>query len=345
MPGLRGKDVLVVFVESYGRVALEDPAIAATVEPVLAQGTSDLAAAGFSARSAWLTSPTFGGLSWLAHSTLQSGLRVDSQARYDWLVASHRRPLTALFGAAGWHTVCDDPANRGPWGVGATFYRCDAIYDSGNTGYRGPPFGYAPVPDQFTLEAFRRAELTPAPRRPVMAEIDLVSSHAPWAPLPHLVDPARIGDGTVFGGMPERTTPRDVTWRSTEGLRAAYAESVAYSLASLVSFVTTAHDDDLVLLVLGDHQPSAPVTGPGASHIVPVSIVSHDPAVLEAVGGWAWTPGLRPASGAPIWPMEDVRARLVESFGQAAPTVVPVVPAAAGEASGEPPARPVRGRG
>ena len=36
------------------------------------------AAAGFSARSGWLTSSTFGGASWLAHATLQSGTWVNS---------------------------------------------------------------------------------------------------------------------------------------------------------------------------------------------------------------------------------------------------------------------------
>ena len=41
-------------------------------------GTDSLRAAGFSSRSAFLTSPTFAGISWLAHGTLQSGL-VDRQ--------------------------------------------------------------------------------------------------------------------------------------------------------------------------------------------------------------------------------------------------------------------------
>ena len=45
---------------------------------MLNAGTDSLRAAGFSARSAFLTSPTFGGISWLAHSTFQSGLWISN---------------------------------------------------------------------------------------------------------------------------------------------------------------------------------------------------------------------------------------------------------------------------
>ena len=108
---LRGKDVLVVFVESYGQVAVEDPDIAPGVTAVLRSGTTRLARAGLEARSAFLDSPIFGGGSWLAHATLQSGLWIDSQPRYDQLLASDRLTLSGAFGQAGWRTVGVNPAN------------------------------------------------------------------------------------------------------------------------------------------------------------------------------------------------------------------------------------------
>ena len=67
---------------------------------MLHRGSAQLRAAGFSARSAFLTSPTFGGLSWLAHSTLQSGIKVDGQRRYDQLVAEYYEKGKALSTAA-----------------------------------------------------------------------------------------------------------------------------------------------------------------------------------------------------------------------------------------------------
>jgi hypothetical protein len=86
LTGLRGKDVLVVFVESYGRVAVQDSSFSPRIDAALERGAAQLRAAGFSSRSAYLTSPTFGGLSWLAHSTLQSGVTVNGEWRYDQVV-------------------------------------------------------------------------------------------------------------------------------------------------------------------------------------------------------------------------------------------------------------------
>ena len=156
LTGLRGKDVLIVFVESYGRVAVEDPAISPEVNGVLTRGTDSLRAAGFSSRSAFLNSPTFAGISWLAHSTLQSGLWIDSQQRYDQLLQSDRLTLTAAFKRAGWRTVAAVPANTEDWPQGASFYHYDTIYDQRNVGYAGPSFSYASMPDQYTLAAFQR---------------------------------------------------------------------------------------------------------------------------------------------------------------------------------------------
>ena len=101
LTGLRGKDVLLVFVESYGKLAVEGSSFSPGIDAVLDAGTEQLAAAGFSARSGWLTSSTFGGGSWLAHATLQSGTWVDTQGRYNELVESNRLTLTRAFGRAG----------------------------------------------------------------------------------------------------------------------------------------------------------------------------------------------------------------------------------------------------
>jgi phosphatidylglycerophosphate synthase len=320
LTGLRGKDVIVAFVESYGRVAVQGSAFSPQVNAVLDSGTHRLRAAGFSAKSAFLTSPTFGGISWLAHSTLQSGLWVNNQIRYDDLVASDRFTLSGAFKRAGWRTVSDSPANLGDWPQGTSFYHYDMLYDSRNVGYAGPKFSYAPVPDQYTLSAFQRLELAKPNRAPVMAEIDLVSSHTPWAPLPQMVDWNQLGDGSVFNGMPERGQSPDVVWRDPSQVRTAYGQSIEYSLNTLISFVQTYHDDNLVLVILGDHQPATIVSGQGASHDVPITIISHDPAVMDRISPWGWQEGMRPSPDAPVWPMDAFRDRFLNAYGPHPPT-------------------------
>ena len=329
LTGLRGKDVIVAFVESYGRVAVQGSAFSASVDSALDAGTSRLGRAGFSSRSAFLTSPTFGGISWLAHSTLQSGLWVDSQRRYDDLMATDRATLSATFKRAGWRTVGDVPSNRQDWPDGTSFYRYDTIYDARNVGYAGPGFSYASMPDQYVLSAFQRLELVKPGHRPVMAEIDLVSSHTPWTPLPHLVAWGDVGNGSVFRGMDGGPAPQ-VVWRDPEQVRAAYAQSIEYSLNTLVSFVLNCHDsNDLVLVVLGDHQPARVVSGTGASHDVPITIIARDPAVMSRISAWGWQDGLRPRPDAPVWPMDAFRDRFLTAFG---PPPAPATPARAAPA-------------
>jgi hypothetical protein len=329
LTGLRGKDVIVAFVESYGRVAVQGSAFSPQVDAVLNDGTSKLQAAGFSAKSAFLTSPTFGGISWLAHSTLQSGLWIDNQQRYNQLVTTDRFTLSDAFKRAGWRTVGDVPSNHQDWPEGTSFYHYDKIYDDRNVGYAGPKFSYSAQPDQYILSAFQRLELSEPNHAPVMGEIDLVSSHTPWAPLPHAVPWNQVGNGSIFDNQPAEGQQPGAVWQNSDRVKAAYGQSIRYSLSQLISFVQTFHDNNLVLVVLGDHQPATIVSGEGASHDVPITIIAHDPAVMNRIASWGWQDGMLPSPTAPVWPMDAFRNRFLAAYDtQPAPSASPPNPLA-----------------
>jgi hypothetical protein len=316
LTGLRGDDVILDFVESYGQVAVQGSDFSPQVDSVLAKGTKRLRATGFSARSGFLTSPTFGGISWLAHSTLQSGLWVNTPDRYNQLVASNRFTLSDAFKRAGWRTVDDVPSNDPGWVEGRSFYHFDKLYNGSNVGYRGPNYAYAAMPDQYTYSALQRRELAKPGRPPIFAEVDTVSSHAPWSRIPGMIKWSRVGRGAVFNRIQAaHQTPADELWSDPAGVRTAYAQSIKYSLRALVSFVRHAHNPNLVLVVLGDHQPWSIVSGLGPSHDVPISVIAHDPAVLHRIAGWGWSDGLRPSPQAPVWPMSSFRNRFLTAFG------------------------------
>ncbi|RSN30250.1 sulfatase [Amycolatopsis sp. WAC 04169] len=312
---LRGKDVLFTFIESYGRVAVQDSDIAPKVDAVLDAGTARLKNAGYGSRSAFLTSPTTSAGSWLAHSTFQSGVWVDSQHRYDDFVKTDRFTLGGAFKRAGWETVGVVPAHTEDWPEGKV-YGYDRYYDSRNIGYHGPRFSYATMPDQFTLSAFQRAERGRPDRPPLMAEIDLVTSHWPWTPLPRMIDWAAVGDGSVYDPMPSQGKTPEEVFTDPAKVRGAYGDSIAYSLDSLISYVETYGDDDLVLVFLGDHQPNPIVAGAGADHDVPVTVVTRDKAVLDKVAAWHWQDGLNPDRNAPVWRMDTFRDRFLTTFAR-----------------------------
>jgi hypothetical protein len=307
--------MIFTFIESYGRSAIEDPGIAPGVDKTLDSSTAALKKAGFRARSGWLTSATYGGSSWLGHSTTMSGLWIDNQQRYRTVMAGDHLSLTKAFQKTGaWDTVGVMPGIQKGWPE-QSFYGLDKVYNAFQLGYRGPKFSWSTMPDQYALEAFQRLEHGKKRDKPLMSEIILTSSHQPWSPIPEMVGWDELGDGSVFGPIEKAgTNPSDIitdTARSKE----EYGKSVQYSVTSLTQWLERYGTDDTVLVFLGDHQPIARVSGNHASRDVPVSIVAKDPEVLDKIAAWNWTDGLKPAKNAPVWKMSSFRDRFLTAYG------------------------------
>jgi phosphatidylglycerophosphate synthase len=316
LTSLRGKDVLLVFAESFGRVAIEESSFAPEVNEALAEGDKRLASAGFHSRSGFLISPTFGGGSWLAHSSLNAGLWVHNLRRYAQLLPERRFTLASAFNRAGWRTVDEDVSNDRPWPEGKAFYHWDKIYNRNQVGYKGPTFSYASMPDQYIYSALQRLELGKTHRRPLFAEIDTVSSHQPWNRIPVEIPWNKVGNGSIYNHLPNHYEGGSFLsfWANAARVQSGYSRSIVYTIKSLTNYIQHYGKKNLVVIELGDHQPRNPVTGEQAGHQVPISIISHDPKVLKAIEGWGWNPGLRPRKDAPVWPMSGFRNRFFRAF-------------------------------
>jgi len=319
LTGLRGKDVLLVFVEAYGQQAVQGTSFSPEVDAALKQGDKRLQSAGFSSRSGFLNSATYGGISWLAHSSLQSGLWVDSQLRYNQLIAAKRFTLAQAFKQAGWRTVDDVPSNDRAWPQGEKYYHYDKIYNRYQVGYHGPTFTYASMPDQYIFSALQRLEIGKTHRKPLFAEVDTVSSHMPWNKIPHPIGWKQVGNGSIYNKTP-MIHETGAFWSNPTRVKAAYGTSIVYAMNTLTSFVQHYGDKNLVLIVLGDHQPLPIVSGHNSNHVVPISIIAHDPKVLDQIGSWGWNAGLQPKPTAPDWPMSAFRNRFLTAFDSKAAT-------------------------
>ena len=310
---LQGKDVLVVFAESYGRVLLEREPFVGPVRATLLDAQHMLAEEGMQMRSAFLTSPTVGGLSWLAHASTLSGAWINSETRYKSLVISERATLNRLFRDAGWRTVAAMPAISMAWPEGQ-YYGYDYIYHAHNFGYEGLPFNWVTMPDQYVFSALQARELSRPDRRPVMAELALISSHAPWTPVAELVPWAQVADGRIFNVQAQSGPSPEEVWQDVDIIRSHYRQSIEYMLRTLVSFVQQYGDEDMVILLLGDH-PAAPfISGDTDGRDVPVHLITRDRGVIEAIEEWHWQPGLVPDADAPVWRMDSLRDRFIDAF-------------------------------
>ncbi len=303
-----GHDVIILFIESYGRSSFDNPLYAETHVPTLKAAQARLDAAGYAMQSGWLDSPTAGGQSWLAHGTLGSGLRTSDQGRYGALLASGRQSLFHLAQASGFRTAAVMPAITLAWPEGLTM-GFDTILAARDLGYTGKPFNWVTMPDQYTLSAFD-ALLPPDPR-PDFLQIALISSHAPWVPIPEMIGWDDVGDGSVFDRWATSgDTPAEV-WRDHDRVRDQYRKAIDYALKVAMDYAARREDQPL-FVILGDHQPAGFVAGID-SRAVAAHLIGP-PELVARAAAWGWQDGLVPQDDTPVWQMEDFRDRFIRAF-------------------------------
>ncbi|HUB95841.1 MAG TPA: hypothetical protein VL993_07990 [Stellaceae bacterium] len=296
---LAGRDVLLIYVESYGTAVLDDPRLAAKAEPALAAFADEARRQGFGVVSSRLVSPVFGAGSWLAHGTMASGLKLDPFL--DRLVTeSDRRTLGRDMKESGHETVAVMPGIKSPWPE-STFWGFEADLFDAQLHYSGPQFGWFGIPDQYTLERFADAALTPD-HPPLFAEIVLVSSHTPFAPVPPYVEDWRDA-GRYDSVSPAQWSviSHSPDWQHLER---SYVESIVYDFRTLGGFLAKVPGNGLVI-ILGDHQPPGIVSGETQPWTVPIHVLSRDPALLEPFRHAGYVDGAVPPRTGTVKGMES----------------------------------------
>ena len=313
LKSLNRTPVFLFVVESYGQTVFSDPDHAARVVPVVKAAEADLRAAGFHMCSAYLASPTFGGSSWLAHGTLASGVRLNSQIRHDLLLGSDLVPLAEYFNRAGYRTVCAMPGTLWPSPAGR-FFRFQRTVNAADFGYKGPDFAWAPMPDQYVLNRVYRQEIQHA-SDPLLVEFILVSSHAAFdLQAPYVEDWQLLGDGSLFNSLEALKFPG--AWSDPPKLAEAYSAAIIYEVTLLREFIRRFLAGGELVIIMGDHQPCAPVTGRNASWSVPVHVISRNPDAIRRFVQRGYTEGLVPGQAPPHPGMETFFWNFLEDFSE-----------------------------
>ena len=311
---LEGADVLLLFVESYGAVTYETPAIADGLVESRADLQSAVTETDREVVTAYVESPTFGGSSWLAHLSLISGVEVRDQYAYTSLMASRRETMISNFARRGYRTVALMPGMRQAWPEGA-FYHYDQIYGRDSLEYKGPEFGWWSIPDQYALAKIDALERNRLTRKPLFVVFPTSTTHAPFGPVaPYQPDWSRMLATDAFAkadvARAFASTP-DLT-----NLRPSYTHAMAYEYATIAGYLRQHPRDRMVLIAIGAHLAPAAVSGRGASWSVPVHVFGRRGPILHRLVERGFRPGLEPHRPS-ISPMHALAEMFLEAFSAA----------------------------
>ncbi len=313
---LRGVDVNLFLLESYGRVAFSNAAMHAQLKPSREALAAQIKASGMQVVSAYAASTTFGGGSELAHLALLSGINTGDPIVHDLLLTTDRPTLITLFRDRGYETLGVYPALTWDWPE-KSFYRFDKFLDARDLAYQGPKLGYWSLPDQFALA--RLGQLHPltaqSPKR--FTWFPSITSHMPFHPVPpYLADWAKILTDRPFDD--EQMAAVNAQKEDWFNMRPGYTGMMDYNYQWLAGYLAQPRAREAVFIVLGDHQPAANVTGEGATWDVPVHIISSNTELLQRFVARGFRPGLEPAEPR-VGALFDFTRLLLDVFDSGAP--------------------------
>lgn len=230
-------------------------------------------------------------------------------------MGQERDTLVKAFGRRGYRTVAVMPGLQRTWPQGA-FYGFEEIYDLARLDYRGPPFGWWDLNDQFALARIDALEVAPQPRRPVFVFFPTVTTHAPFVPTP----PYQPDWARVLTPSPYDRADLDRAWSDYPdwlNLGPSYVKALGYAYQTVGGYLRLRAESDLVLVLVGDHQPPALVSGEGASWDVPVHVVASRSSVLDRLRRHQFVDGLTPSSST-VARMDTLLPILLDAFGTGA---------------------------
>ncbi len=293
LKALRGADAFLLFLESYGAGVFETPRMQRALQAEFAALEAFADSSGWYTASAFIDSSTFGGASWLAHSTTLSGRWIAREADYRMFLAKPTETLVDRFRDAGYRTVALLPGIKLDWPEGAAL-RFDRILDARTLDYRGPAFGWWTIPDQFSLEALYQREMARPDRKPLFVQFASIMSHMPFGPTPpyqpdwsRMTTPRPYDPPSLDAALQLKPDWNDIT--------AGYLRTIKYDLQLIKGFLEKRVPENALVIVSGDHQPPAIVSGKNASWSVPVHIFSRDSTIVDRFRTAGFRRGLRPA--------------------------------------------------
>jgi hypothetical protein len=292
---LQRPNIYLIFVESYGSVLYKRAHFEEAYRELMQGMQARLEEEGWASVTALSTSPTWGGGSWMAYTSVEFGLRIASQPQFLAVRDRYaREPYPSLgryLQSQGYRYVRLSPIQRRMDEEDArlnhALYGPDRWLKFPDLDYVGPLYGWGPSPpDQYSLHKAREL-LGDEAAQPLFLVYLTQNSHYPWAPLPELKadwralnDPDTPSPPPIGEPIPHRDNIKH------------YREAIRYQWAMLSAFIlSTPPDENAIFVLVGDHQPPR-VSRRADGFETPIHIIARDEAFLNRFQTYGFEPGL-----------------------------------------------------
>jgi len=322
----RRPPIYLILIESYGSALNTHPQLRAPYRNLIRRTDSVFTADGWHRATARADIPVRGGRSWLSIASLLTGVRIEHQLLYNQfqdtaLRAESDRPhLIRFLNRQDYRTLALQPYTferpglpvRNLYGFDQTLYRDDLSY-------RGPSYGLADAPDQYSLHYTHETHLASS-EAPFFLFFETVDSHSLWnyGLPPYLDDWRQFNKQTDAARSPHPNAasfppvflPDSVTAPLIydQPTSQRYLRHVAHEWRVLREYLTEKAPPGSLVLLLGDHQPPLIET---TDRTVPLHVLSTDSTLVAPARQHGFTDGLPPTDESPSLRQESLYSVLV----------------------------------
>lgn len=289
-------NVITICVESYGSVVFRDQQYSSELRDLLAGYESRLSDAGYRFASNFSEPPIFAGGSWLSYTSFAYGFLLDSLQLYDLLFTHDNafesyESLFHVLKRNGYKSIVLCPLGgidlrSVDWATIDRCFQSDRNIDFHSLDYRGRwvsffgKRGIHAAPDQYSLN-FAYETLRPG-ESPFSLFFCTLNSHFPWdSPL------KAVRDWRALGEPEFQVEPTDRRGAITR----RYCDAIRYQLDYILRFIIDHADDDLLVVLFGDHQPPF-ITPENMGKQTPVHVIGRSETLMNVLIDHGFVPSI-----------------------------------------------------
>lgn len=274
-------------IESYGARIYKDPKLAVHLEPVFESYKDKLVNADFHISSSFSTAPIYSGGSWLSYCTFMYGTKIENTSLYETMFEasgnfSVYESIFHVLHRNGYQNILSSPMGGVDdkdinWDSITRCFRSDHIVNWEKLNFNGnalPFFGLKKrfcAPDQYVINhAYEHAK--EQTEGPFSVFYCTMNSHIPW------ISPMHVEEDWKSLNSPSKKV--EISTDKFSSNHDKYIASIKYQLECVLDFAVRNQDDNLVLVVFGDHQPPL-ISIPRMGLETPVHVISKHKEFVE----------------------------------------------------------------